>query len=145
MRVCECFFISIRFLVVLYQLLQKSLNLRRAKFTCAIGSEVYLRVVFTRFAKAMIVAALVLSTGLHWAALQTVAWTTMLADHLCQQSFTEAVSDTFDGQHPCPLCKVIAAGKKAEKKSADISFKLKLEFPLAANGFSLIAPAAFSA
>ncbi len=100
---------------------------------------------FTRFAKAIVVTALVLTTGLHWAALQTVAWTTMLADNLCKQTFTAAVSDTFDGQHPCPLCRVIAAGKKAEKKSTTVATSLKLEFPLVANQFTLIAPAPVSA
>jgi hypothetical protein len=73
--------------------------------------------VFVRGKKFLVVLALVLSTGLHWAALQTVAWTTMLADNLRQQSLTQAVSQTFDGQHPCCLCKAIAAGKQSEKKT----------------------------
>ena len=91
------------------------------------------------------VAALVLTTGLHWAALQTVAWTTMLADHLCQQSFTEAVSQTFDGQHLCPLCRAILAGKKAEKKSAAVTSDLKMEFPPMMDKLALIAPPPASA
>ena len=37
---------------------------------------------FTRFAKAVVVAALVLTTGLHWAALQTVAWTINEPEHM---------------------------------------------------------------
>jgi len=68
-----------------------------------------------------VVAALVLITGAHWAALQTVAWTTMLANNLRTQSVSEAVSHTFDGEHPCPLCRAIAAAKKSEKKSAAVS------------------------
>ena len=76
------------------------------------------------------VAALVLTTGAHWAALQTVAWTTMIAANLSRQhSLTEAVSETFDGKHPCPLCQAIAAGKKSEKKSAAAASTLKREFP----------------
>ena len=86
------------------------------------------------------VVALVLMTGLHWAALQTVAWTTMLADNLCGESFTTAVSQTFDGDHPCPLCKAIAAGKKAEKKCAAVSPNIKMEFPPLAEKFVLISP-----
>jgi hypothetical protein len=74
-----------------------------------------------------------------------VAWTTMLADHLCNQSFTEAVSQTFDGQHLCPLCKAIAAGKKDEKKSAAVSSSLKMEFPPVQDKFGLIAPPPVSA
>jgi len=80
-----------------------------------------------------VVAALVLTTGAHWAALQTVAWTTMLAANLSsQQSLAEAVSETFDGKHPCPLCKAITAAKKSEKKSELVSPTLKMEFPLVA-------------
>jgi hypothetical protein len=101
--------------------------------------------VLARFGKVLVVAALVLTTGLHWAALQTVAWTTMLADHLCQQSFSEAVTQTFDGQHLCPLCRAILAGKKAEKKSAAVASDLKMEFPPMVDKFALIAPTPVSA
>ena len=69
-----------------------------------------------RFGKFIVVVALVTTTGLHWAMLQSVAWTTMLADNLRTQSLTEAVTHTFDGKHPCCLCKAIAAGKKSEQK-----------------------------
>lgn len=86
------------------------------------------------------VVLLVLTTGLHWTALQTVAWATMLAANLRTHSMTEAVSDTFDGRHLCPICKAIAAGRKSEKKSTATAPLLKMEFPLAAEGFSLIAP-----
>ena len=84
---------------------------------------------FARYGKFFVVAALVLSTGAHWAALQTVAWTTMLADNLCNESVSEAVLHTFDGKHLCPLCKAIAAAKKSEKKSEAVSPTLKMEFP----------------
>jgi hypothetical protein len=96
--------------------------------------------VLTRLGKIFVVFALVLTTGAHWAALQTVAWTTMLADNLCNDSFSEAVSKTFDGEHPCCLCKAIAAAKKSEKKSAAIAPALKMEFPPLAEKIVLIAP-----
>jgi hypothetical protein len=99
-----------------------------------------LSAVFTRCGKLPVIVALVVMTGAHWAALQTVAWTTMLASNLCQQNFTVAVSQTFDGEHPCPLCKAIAAGKKSEKKSEAVSPALKMEFPPAAEQFVLIPP-----
>ncbi len=88
--------------------------------------------------------ALVLTTGLHWAALQTVAWTTMLAANLTTENFSSAVSQTFDGDHPCPLCKAISAGKKSEKKSEALTLKLKLEFPPLAEEFALVAPKIFA-
>jgi hypothetical protein len=99
--------------------------------------------VFTRCGRILVVAALVLSTGAHWAALQTVAWTTMLANNLCSDSFSQAVSETFDGEHPCPLCKAIAAAKKSEKKSEAILQTLKMEFPPLAGKIILMSPAQF--
>jgi hypothetical protein len=101
--------------------------------------------VFARSGKCLVVLALVLATGLHWAALQTVAWTTMLAGNLCGESFTEAVSQTFDGQHLCPLCRAIAAAKKSEKKSEAVASTLKMEFPPVAEHFALIPPSPVSA
>ncbi len=89
------------------------------------------------------VFALVLTTGAHWAALQTVAWTTMLASNLSSHSVTEAVSQTFDGQHLCPLCRAIAAAKKSEKKSEALAPTLKLEYPPAAPMIFLTPPAQF--
>lgn len=89
-----------------------------------------LRLVFVRLGKCLVIAALVLATGAHWAALQTVAWTTMLASNLHGESFSEAVTKTFDGRHPCCLCKAIAAAKKSEKKSAANAPASKMEFPL---------------
>jgi len=98
-----------------------------------------------RRAKILVIAALVALTGAHWAALQTVAWTTMLANNLRTQSVCEAVSKTFDGEHPCPLCKAIAAAKKSEKKSAAVSSTLKMEFPPAPEKFVLLSPEPISA
>ena len=96
-----------------------------------------------RFGKIFLVLALVAMLGAHWAALQTVAWTTMLADNLHSGSFCSAVTKTFDGRHPCPLCKAIAAGKQSEKKS-EFSFRSqKLEFPPLKENFALIAPSQF--
>jgi hypothetical protein len=89
------------------------------------------------------VAALVLTTGLHWAVLQTVAWGTMLANNLRCDSFSQAVGKTFDGRHPCCLCKAIAAAKKSERKSEAVSPGLKMEFPPVAERLALYPPAQF--
>ncbi|HVU27665.1 MAG TPA: hypothetical protein VHG71_08005 [Verrucomicrobiae bacterium] len=96
-----------------------------------------------RLGRIFLVLALIASIGAHWALLQTVAWTTMLADNLCTQSVTEAVSQTFDGEHPCPICMAIAAGKKSEQKTEFILQKQKLEFPPSGENFVLIAPSHF--
>lgn len=82
-------------------------------------------------------------TGAHWAALQTVAWTTMLASNLRTQSFSKAVSETFDGEHPCCMCKAIAAAKKAQKNSEATAPILKMEFTPLAGKINLYPPAQF--
>jgi hypothetical protein len=70
--------------------------------------------------------------GGHWAALQTVAWTGMLASNARAFSLAEAITRTFDGQHPCRLCKAIIAGKQAEQQqpATKISVKIKLDLGL---------------
>ena len=99
---------------------------------------------FVRCGKFAVVAALVLTTGLHWAALQTVAWTTMLANNLCSESLSQAVSKTFDGAHPCCLCKAIAAAKQEQKKSEAVASALKSEFPPVAGQTTLFPPGRFA-
>jgi hypothetical protein len=98
---------------------------------------------FVRSGKILVVLALILTTGLHWAALQTVAWTTMLANNLRTQSVTESVSKTFDGEHPCCLCKAIAAARQAEQKSAAVAPVLKMKFPPTAENTVLSSPSIF--
>lgn len=63
----------------------------------------------------MSVLLLVLSLGLHWAVLQTVAWAGMLVAYSQASNVREAISRTFDGKHPCPLCKAIERGRQEEK------------------------------
>jgi hypothetical protein len=62
------------------------------------------------------VVALCFAIGLQWIALQSVAWTTMMIQNAKQASFCEAMERTFDGAHPCDLCKRISKAKGAEKK-----------------------------
>ena len=100
---------------------------------------------FARGGKILVVMALVLMTGAHWTALQTVAWTMMLAENLCHDSVAESVSKTFDGEHPCCLCKAIAATKKSEKKSEAAAPVLKMEFPPTPGNFLFISPEPISA
>jgi hypothetical protein len=91
--------------------------------------------VLVRLGKFLVVVALVVTVGAQWTVLQTVAWATMLANDLRTQSMIEAMTHTFDGKHPCCLCKAIAAGRKSEKKSEAVSPTFKLEFPPAQENF----------
>jgi hypothetical protein len=69
-----------------------------------------------KISKWFAVCALVLSIGGHWAVLQSVAWVGMTFNFSQDCSFQEALTKTFDGKHPCPLCKLVRAGKKSEAK-----------------------------
>jgi hypothetical protein len=88
----------------------------------------YLSPMFVRFGHALLIVALIAALGGHWAVLQTVAWTNMLAHNLRTDSLENAVTKTFNGKNPCNLCKAISAGKKAETKSQFHSPVKKLEF-----------------
>ena len=98
---------------------------------------------FVRIGKIFVIVALVTMLGAHWAVLQTVAWTKMLADNLHSGSFQAAVEKTFDGKHLCPICKAIAAGKKSEPKTEFPAQSQRMEFPPLKDNFVLIAPAQF--
>lgn len=79
--------------------------------------------------KATTVLVLVLSLGLHWALLQTVAWTGMILSYSQENSLREAISMTFDGEHPCAMCKVVRESRTAEKEQQKLAPVNKL--PLA--------------
>jgi hypothetical protein len=63
------------------------------------------------------IGALCCAIGLHWVALQSLAWTTMLIDYSKRAPLCQAIAQTFDGAHPCSLCHVVNKGKNSEKKS----------------------------
>jgi hypothetical protein len=96
--------------------------------------------VLVRFGKIAVIAALVATMGTHWVLLQSVAWTAMFADNLHSVSFREALVKTFDGKHPCYLCKAIAKGKTSEQRKVSAERMQKLEFPPAKANFILMAP-----
>ena len=83
---------------------------------------------FLKLGHVLLIVALLGTVGGHWAVLQSVAWTNMLAENLREVSVTGAFEKTFDGQHPCRLCEAITAGKKSEKKSELPKPLQKIEF-----------------
>ena len=56
--------------------------------------------------------------GGHWAILQTAAWVGMVIEYSANDGLQVGLSQTFDGAHPCELCKSIAKNKETEKKHA---------------------------
>ncbi|NBR86603.1 MAG: hypothetical protein EBS84_14170, partial [Proteobacteria bacterium] len=100
------------------------------------------RVVFKRVAKMAVILAVALSLGLHWALLQSVAWTGMLVTYAQQTSFHEAVTKTFDGKNPCRLCQLVRAGQQSEKKAESLLPMVKIESLPCAQAFVLLPPVA---
>jgi len=68
-------------------------------------------------ARVITIFALCCAIGLHWIALQSVAWTSMIVDYSKRASLSKAIAQTFDGAHPCSLCHIVSKGKACEKKS----------------------------
>lgn len=79
-------------------------------------------------AKVAVVGALVCAIGGHWAVLQSVAWVGMAVGYSQNATLKEALVKTFDGKHPCKICKVVQAGKSAEKKPESQKVETKLDF-----------------
>ena len=64
-----------------------------------------------------VVLAMFAIAGGPWAVLQTVAWGEMLRDYYQRSgSCVVAVEQTFDGKHPCDLCRQIAVAKDQQGK-----------------------------
>lgn len=57
--------------------------------------------------------------GGHWGVMQVVAWSNMIVDYSAQDGLIEGAKKTFDGEHPCCMCKAISEGKKKESGSPD--------------------------
>jgi hypothetical protein len=68
-------------------------------------------------ARVVTICALCCAVGLHWLALQSIAWTSMIIDYSKHGSLCQAVEQTFDGAHPCSLCHIVNTGKTTENKS----------------------------
>lgn len=80
---------------------------------------------------------------MHWALFQSVAWLGMVVSYSQDAPLKEALVKTFDGRHPCALCKQIAKGKQSEKKT-EFSFELKkFEFLTTTAQFIFTAPTHF--
>ena len=95
---------------------------------------------FRRMGQWLTVLTLVFATGGHWAFLQSIAWVRMTADFSRTDSWSVALKKTFDGRHPCNLCKAVTEGKRAEKREAALKVDIKLDFFLGAQGLALTPP-----
>lgn len=93
-----------------------------------------------RASRLLLVAVLTLSLGLHWAVLQTLAWTGMVITYTQETSSLQvAIAKTFDGAHPCNLCKFVSEGKKTEQKQ-EVEKPFKIEMTMAQVPIPLFPP-----
>jgi hypothetical protein len=73
--------------------------------------------------------ALLQILGGHWALLQTTAWVGMIVQYSQRDGLTAGLAQTFDGEHPCSVCKAIQDGKKQEqKKTPLLQVELKKDY-----------------
>lgn len=83
-------------------------------------------------ARTLLVAALMISIGLHWVVLQSAAWVGMaVAYSMDTGSVIQGISDTFDGEHPCPLCQAVNEGiQKSSGENSSIPQKKGSDFKI---------------
>lgn len=86
---------------------------------------------------------LVLVIGAHWIVLQSVAWVGMVVAYSQRSSLTEALAKTFDGQHPCCLCKLVKEGKESEQKQDSSKLVVKIDFFLEKHASTLTSTARY--
>jgi hypothetical protein len=97
-----------------------------------------------RLAQLLVATTLIFVIGLHWVILQSVAWTGMIIVYSQTAPLLDAVEKTFDGKHPCKICKVVDEGKKAEKKQSSRKLASKLDFFCNPELLAVAPPAPFS-
>ena len=83
-----------------------------------------------RLANLIVGLTLVCAIGGHWMILQSIAWCGMVVSYSQHSSLAEALVKTFNGKHPCTLCKVVQNGKKEESKQTFLKLESKLDLLL---------------
>jgi hypothetical protein len=86
----------------------------------------------------VMVLALCCAIGLHWIALQSLAWTAMVIQYSKCARIGQAIEQTLDGAHPCSLCHVVNKGTASEKKSGAQLPLSKIDIVCVARTFQLL-------
>jgi hypothetical protein len=79
----------------------------------------------------LLILVLAISMGGHLTFLQTIAWGGMLLSYAGKASFSEAVTKTFDGEHPCELCALVRQSKQDHEKRQEVQTWKKQDVILA--------------
>lgn len=80
-----------------------------------------------RIHRILLVCLLSWSLGFEWFSLQSVAWASMLVERSAQSDWRQAVRTTFDGQHPCHLCRVVQSAQAEDDDTSGITKVPRLE------------------
>ena len=80
-----------------------------------------------KFTQAVVALALVCVIGGPWAMLQSFAWLGMAVTYAQDASLKEAFVKTFDGKHPCGICKAVQEGKRSERKQNSLKLDTKID------------------
>jgi hypothetical protein len=89
--------------------------------SCTGGTPVLL---FRSIARGLLVAGLIMAIGLQWMLVQSAGWASMLVRYSQEGSLMQAVEMTFDGEHPCELCKLAARGVQEDQKKDSAAHEL---------------------
>jgi hypothetical protein len=117
-------------------------NSRQREHRAAVMAAVNFRHVSRALGSLLAALALFVVAGGHWIVLQSVAWAGMLASYSRTAPMTVAVAETFDGAHPCPLCKAVTAGRKSERGAAPMVKAMGKIFALVAAVAAMATPRA---
>ena len=67
----------------------------------------------------------------------------MIMDYSKRGSLCEAIAQTFDGSHPCSLCRIVEKGKTSEKKSDSQLVTPKIDMICTQRAITLLRPSAY--
>ena len=80
-----------------------------------------------RFLQTSLVLVAALFSGGQVVLLQLVAWAGMLVGNVVSHDVGEAVARTFDGEHPCSLCRFVREAEESQSGTQGVpSQKLRL-------------------
>lgn len=64
----------------------------------------------------LVCVALLHLSGGHWGVMQAIAWARMLVDYSAQRGLLDGVRTTFDGRHPCAMCRAISTATQEQSQ-----------------------------
>jgi hypothetical protein len=74
--------------------------------------------VLHRVVRGLLLISVLVSVGTHTVVLQTVAWTKMAVEFSQRSSLQTSLTDTFDGRHPCSICRSLKSADSGPSLAA---------------------------